>query len=130
MASSFIDQHEEMLALADSIITALRSVTPDSLKSLIELRLRFARCIGAHCRSEDDQVSVAIMGGRVNAKIAAEARATVNRWRTDLAICNSNWPPFRICENPKGFDRDFSPLVEALRQHVRWEEKELLPSLL
>ena len=129
MASYFIRQHDEMLALADSIIAASRSITPDGLKSLIELRLRFARCIGEHCKSEDDQVRAAMMNGRVNANVAADARAVVDRWRTDLALCNCNWPPSRICENPGGFNRDFALLVEALRQHVRWEEKELLPSL-
>jgi hypothetical protein len=129
VASYFIRQHDEMLALADSIIAASRSITPDGLKSLMELRLRFARCIGEHCRSEDDQVRAAIVDGRVNAKVAAEARAAVDRWRTDLALCNSNWPPSRLCGNPGGFNRDFAPLAEALRKHVRWEEEELLPSL-
>ena len=126
MVAQYRCQHDDMIGLANQILEV--AATGDSARAndLIRLRLTFSRAVIEHVEQESAMVREAVAKGLVPARLVEDFATLVTLWRADVANCNSAWPTRKIFEDPKGFDRCFRPLVDALKEAATQEDMQIL----
>lgn len=125
----YIDQHQRMIELAETVMAAARQADADSGQSLTRARLNLARAVSEHVRQEIAMLTRSGAAHRLGEPVMHRYNDELLVWRRALMDCNCSWPPHRITDDPDGFVRSFRPLLDALRARVRWEEEQLYPKL-
>ncbi|WP_373488817.1 hypothetical protein [Blastomonas sp.] len=135
---AFPHQHDEMVAIAEAILTTVKArietSSSDADSQLPALRMALSRQVATHCAAEVELLQEHL---KLNPKVAVDSAPLIRRffdellsWRCSLMECNASWPAKRIAQEPQGFVEVFTPLVEALRARVAWEESEFYPRVL
>lgn len=122
MTSVHLQEHRDMLRLAEEILVSAGRRPAPCLREVARLRLLFARVVNRHCSDEDVAIETAVRSGAVRPALATAVRRDVTNWRANLAIFNGDWPAERIARDACGFASGFGVLIEALRRHVLQEE--------
>ncbi|MBW6530505.1 hypothetical protein KZ820_07130 [Sphingomonas sp. RRHST34] len=110
-----------MLRLAEEILVSAAGRPVPCMQEVARLRLLFARVVNRHCNDEEVAIETAVRSGAVSSALATAVRPDVTNWRTNLAICNGDWPAERIARDACGFASGFGVLIDALRRHVLQE---------
>jgi hypothetical protein len=119
-------QHDDMIGLADQILEVAGTGDSARANDLIRLRLTFSRAVIEHVEQESVMVREAVARGLIPGAVVDDFANLVTHWRADVANCNSAWPTRKIFEDPRGFDRCFRPLVNALREAAAQEDIQIL----
>jgi hypothetical protein len=122
-------QHENMIALAEDILSIAASGDAGKADALGRARLDFSRAVNEHCREESVTVGAAVAKGLLRAEVVSEMARVVMLWRAEVALCNSEWPTRRVFDHPADFIRRFRPLVDGLRREAERENRIILPVL-
>lgn len=132
-SQNFVQQHGELVAQAEAILTAATVGTEAALRELPAMRLAFSRLVNSHC-----SVEIRLVNARSpQFDQDAEKRKLIRRfhdelllWRGDLMDCNANWPQNKVAQDRVGFLATFRALTGRLRARVRWEEEIFYPAIM
>ena len=128
MNSSFAADHAHMIATGNAIVRVVSRGRADEIHTLNRLRLELSKAVSAHCALEGKVLDGA-EGRKLPPELISRYHDELLKWRRELTMCNSQWPPARIWDDPAGFLNAFRPLNDALKRRVHWEENELYPAL-
>ena len=128
MRDVFDAQHREMLELTAAILAIVNDCPSRSSDQLNRLRLALSKTVTGHSKQESALLRAA--GDAVPADIARRYHDELLKWRHELIACNSDWPPDRVWNDPRGFKEAFKPIVDALRARLSWEQGVVYPVIL
>jgi hypothetical protein len=126
MTATHVHEHDQMIGLADDILRRVARAGAGERGGLAQLRLAFARLVNKHCTEEGKTIADAVKRGLLSESLVSSFQGDLLRWRTDLAICNSEWPLARVLGDPKGFERQFGDIAKRLRDYIARENSEIL----
>lgn len=130
--SKFAGHHDQLIELADAILTLSADGSAEALTLLQTQRIALSKSVSEHCAAEIAHLPAQAREPQADphkAMLLREYHSGLLAWRGALMECNANWPSRRIADEPGGFVRVFEKLATSLRDRVRWEEQEFYPAI-
>jgi hypothetical protein len=122
-------QHEELLRLANTILTNVSDLQFVRCGDFTRKRLEFARALKTHCEEESITVQASVTRGDLSQEVVSRFARELAAWRADLVNSNGQWAPTNVLQDPEGFRRSFGPVVKALHDYIDREDREVLAAI-